>query len=150
MQNMERWLMVLVAVLLVIVAVMVFAQYGADGSVLFSSDIETTAVLMMAVVAVAVIVGETIRSGNYGEGYIKLIDRLTSDTDLQKAIELEYVAMPPGLHKNAIRTFADIAGALVKLTPTQQDDKLAGWLQDALDGKIESLEPTNDPGSINQ
>ena len=145
MQNMERWLIVLVFVLLLIVGVMVFAQYGEDGAVLFSGDSETTAIILMAVVAVASIAAETIRSGNYGEGYIKLIDRLTSDVELQEAIELEYIAMPPGLHKSAINAFADIASALVKLTPTDRDDKLAGWLQDALDGKVESLEPSVDP-----
>ena len=145
MQNMERWLIVLVAVLLLIVAVMVFAQYGEDGAVLFGGDSETTALMLMAGVAVASIVAETIRSGRYADGYIKIIDRLTNDVELQNAIELEYIAMPPGLQKSAIMTLAEIAGALVKLTPDKRDDKLAGWLQDALDGKIESLEPRVDP-----
>lgn len=139
--NMQKIMMVGVGVLVMMVIVLLLViQTGDDGAVLISDDAGTLSIVGMVFITVTMIIAETVRSGNFATGYIKLIDRLTNDAGLQDAIELEYLAMPSGLHKDAINMFADLASAFVKMTPDKRDDKLAGWLQDALDGKIEMPE----------
>ena len=149
MQHVNKIIGGLALVLFMIVLFLTLVmQLGDDGAVLISNDSDTLAIVGMVMVNITIVAGGVIMSGKIGQGYIDLVDRLTSDTQLQNAIELEYVAMPPGFQKSAVLTVAEIMSALVKLTPTDRDDKLAGWLQDALDGKIESLEPSDDPVTI--
>jgi len=139
MSKLEKILAGLVMLLFVVSVILIFVQVQ-DGGWLLPDNPAIVATLLIAIVAITGIVAETVRSGNYANGYINLIDRLTSDVQLQDTIEKEYMAMPPGLQKDAIKTFSDIASAIVRLSPDKRDDILAKWLQDALDGKINTPE----------
>ncbi len=145
MQINDRWLMVLVAILLVIVAVMVFAQYGEDGAVLFSGD--DTAPLLMAVMFIAYIVSQTIRDKNLIASFERLSSYMSNNPILMSQLARRYQALPP-LPKQATDILIDIADAVADITPNDEDNKVIDRLREALDSKEKSLEPNADLGSM--
>ena len=142
MQNMERWLLMMVAILLVLVAVMVFAQYGEDGTVIFSGDGESTAILVLGAVAGAVIVGFTIVNKNVIASFERL-SVLANNPILMNEVARRYQMLPP-MTKKATDILIDIADAMADMTQTDEDNKVIDRLREALDSKEKSLEPSVD------
>lgn len=149
MQKNDRLLMLLVAVLLVIVAIMVFAQYGEDGAVLFSGDIESTAILAIGGVAIAGIVGETVRNKNLTASFERLQSYMSNNPVMMNEVARRYQTLPP-MKKHVVAVLVDIADAISELTPTDADDKLIDRLREALESKETSLEPTVGPNVVSK
>ena len=143
MQNTERWLLMLVVILLLMVAVMVFAEYGEDGAVLFSVDGESTPILVLGAVSCAVIVGFTIVNNNVIASFERL-SSMAGNPLIMNEVARRYQALPPQ-RKHVVAVLVDIADAISELTPTDADDKLIDRLREALDSKETSLEPTVGP-----
>ncbi len=148
MQNMERWLLMLVVILLVIVAVMIFAQYGEDGTVIFSGDGESTAILVLGAVSCAVIVGFTVVNKNVIASFERL-SSVANNPIVMNEVARRYQLLPP-MRKHVADVLVDIADAISELTPTDADDKLIDRLREALDSKETSLEPTVAPIIVEQ
>ena len=147
MQKNERWLMMLVALLLVIVSVMVFAEYGEDGAVLFDGDIVYP--LLMAFMFVAYVVSQTIRDGNLIASFERLQSYMSGNPIMMNELARRYQSLPP-LPKQATDTLLDIADALADVSSTDADNKVIDRLREALDSKEKSLEPKAGLGILNQ
>lgn len=124
-----------VALLMLVIILTLVIQWGDDGAVLFSADAGTFPIIAGVIVAVLYFVSDAIKSRNFTDGYGRLIDKLTDNVVLADSLESRYLAMPEGLPRKAIDLFADIAKHLVKMTPTEVDDRLIGFLDQIRDGK---------------
>lgn len=144
MQASERLLLLLVAILLVIVAVMVFAQYGEDGAVLFSGD--DLPIMLLALVALAYIGSQTIRDKNLIASFERLQSYM-SNPILMNELARRYQILPSP-YKRAVDILLDVADVAADITTTPEDDKLVDRLREALESKEKSLEPSNDPATI--
>jgi hypothetical protein len=133
MNDLNKWLGIVVVALLLLTAILVL-MVQEDGTVLISNDSDTLPIVAVMIVAVGYFVSDTLKSRDFTSGYGKLIDKLTENVTLADTLESNYLAMPEGLPKNAVDLLADIAKHLVKMTPTDADDKLAGFIDDIRDG----------------
>ncbi len=143
MQIKEKWLLMIIAILLVMVSGMVFAEYGEDGTVIFSGDGESTAILVLGAVAVAIIVGSTMVNNNV----IAALERASNNPIIMNELARRYQQLPP-MSKQATGILIDIMDVVSELTPTDADDKLIDRLREALDSKETSLEPSVDSATI--
>ena len=148
MQIKEKWLLMIIAILLVMVSGMVFAEYGEDGTVIFSGDGESTAILVLGAVSGAVIVGFTVVNNNVIASFERL-SSVTNNPVLMNEVARRYQLLPP-MRKHVADVLVDIADAISELTPTDADDKLIDRLREALDSKETSLEPTVAPIIVEQ
>lgn len=124
-----------VALLMLVIVLTLVIQWGDDGALLLSNDAGTLSIVATIIIALGYFVSDAIKSRNFTDGYGRLIDKLTDNVVLADSLELKYLAMPEGLPKKAIDLFADIAQHLVKMTPTEVDDRLAEFLDQIRDGK---------------
>ena len=131
MQNINKWLAGLAIVLTVIVIILVMVmQIDDDGTAVISGDSDTLAIVALAVIPICMMISETIRSGSFNA------DRLVDNIQLQNSLERHYIALPDGLPKKAIDIFVGLVDDVSKITTIPDDDKIAAWLRDATDGKI--------------
>lgn len=124
---------VLVLFLLVIVLVLLI-QWGDDGAVLLSDDTGTLSVVATVVIALGYFIADTMKSRNFTDGYKQLIDKLIHDKALADTLESKYLTMPEGLPKSTVDLVGDMMKHVVKMTPTEADDRLAGWIDQVRDG----------------
>ncbi len=151
MNDMNRRIGGLVVALIVLIAALLMVVQADDGTVLISDDAGTLSIVAMVVIAVGYFVSDTLKSRNFTDGYGKLIDRLTNNVILADTLESNYLAMPEGLPKATLDLLADIAKHLVKLTPTDTDDRLAGWLDQLRNGEPnDRASPTATPEILSQ
>lgn len=138
-----------VALFVLVIVLVLVIQWGEDGAVLFANDSGTLSILGMTMVMIALVISGTMQSGNLSAGYERLIRELTSNRQLGDALESKYMATPEGLPRLLIDFFADAAGYLVMMTPTEKDDVLKSWLDQLRDGKPnDRASPANDLGMV--
>lgn len=136
MEHINKLLAGAVLVLLVLLIVLILVmQLAEDGAVLISSEDNTLAIIGMAAITIAIIIAETIRSGNISAGYERILVSITGNSDLQDTIEEHYLGLPEGLPKQTVDLLIDVIGHVSKMTPTDADDRLKVFLDEATDGE---------------
>jgi hypothetical protein len=145
MQILEKWYPFLVAILLVCVAVMVFAEYGEDGAVLFDENAIFPA--MMALMFIVYVISQTMRDKNLIASFERLSNYMASNPMIMNELSRRYQNLP-NLPKQAADIVLDVADAVADLTDSPDDNEFIDRLRAALDSKEKSLEPTSDAMTV--